>query len=92
VAKQIKLDRSIVADVDRSDRACATARSLLGLAHDLGLSVVAEGVERPTQSDALIELGCELAQGFALGLPVWPEDLTVELCSVRSGLGESGAP
>ncbi len=92
VAKQIKLDRSIVADVDRNDRARATARSLLGLAHDLGLSVVAEGVERSAQADVLTDLGCDLAQGFALGLPVWPDDLIGELYSVRSGSGESGVP
>ena len=49
----------------------------LALAADLGLQVVAEGVESCQQRAALMELGCELAQGYLFGLPVPIQELTL---------------
>jgi EAL domain-containing protein (putative c-di-GMP-specific phosphodiesterase class I) len=83
-ASQLKLDRSLVADIDRDPRARSTARTLISLAADLGLLVVAEGVERPAQRDTLRDVGCSFAQGFALGLPAWADDLAPELCATGS--------
>ncbi|MBI2708206.1 MAG: EAL domain-containing protein [Actinobacteria bacterium] len=64
-ARQLKIDRSFVADLDsgtRRDRAIVSAS--LVLARDLGLTSVAEGVETESQARALVQLGCDLAQGF----------------------------
>ena len=45
-------------------------RLVVETAHALGLTVTAEGVERPNQLTALAELGCDAVQGFLLGVPV----------------------
>ena len=65
----LKLDRSFVAGLDEDGRDRAVVGSMVSLAHALGLVVVAEGVERLTQLDVLVELGCDAAQGFLLQPP-----------------------
>jgi diguanylate cyclase (GGDEF)-like protein len=66
----VKIDRSFIADVldDPDDLALATA--IIAMAHSLGMTVVAEGVEQEGQYALLRERGCDLAQGFWLGHPV----------------------
>jgi EAL domain-containing protein (putative c-di-GMP-specific phosphodiesterase class I) len=44
-------------------------RSIISMAHATGLHAVAEGIERPGQRSALVELGCDLGQGYLLGSP-----------------------
>ncbi len=75
----IKVDRSFVADVadDRRDR--AIVRGVLSLAADFGLTVIAEGVEREAQADALIALGCTAAQGFLFAPALPPDEFTALL-------------
>ena len=53
--------------------------STVQLAHGLGLHVVAEGVEDEETLTALVEVGCDLVQGFLLGRPVAPEILAARL-------------
>jgi EAL domain-containing protein (putative c-di-GMP-specific phosphodiesterase class I) len=48
-------------------------KSIIGLAHDLGMDVVAEGAETEKDAKELYELGCEYAQGFAFGEPMSAE-------------------
>jgi diguanylate cyclase (GGDEF)-like protein len=66
----LKIDKSFVHGgvADTADR--AILRSIIALAHDLGLSVIAEGVETEEQYLMLHELGCELVQGFGLHPPL----------------------
>jgi diguanylate cyclase (GGDEF)-like protein len=74
----LKLDRAFIAtDVDtRKGRGLmAVAQATLNLARNMGLRVVAEGVETPAQLALLHSLHCELAQGFLLGWPVAPQAL-----------------
>lgn len=66
----LKLDRALTAAVVGDLRARAVMRSTVAMAHDLGLVVVAEGVERIGQRDALRRLGCQLGQGWLFGRPV----------------------
>lgn len=71
VADVLKIDRSFVAGIDdvaAHDRAIVAAVVALGDA--LGFSVVAEGVETASQRDVLVELGCELAQGYWFSHPL----------------------
>jgi EAL domain-containing protein (putative c-di-GMP-specific phosphodiesterase class I) len=65
----LKIDRSFVAEIDRSPQDLAIVRAVIDVAHAFGYGVVAEGVERPEQLAALRGLGCELAQGFLLAKP-----------------------
>jgi diguanylate cyclase (GGDEF)-like protein len=69
-ADELKLDRSLTADVDRDERAAAIVRHTAALAHDLGLSLVAEGVEDLATGRRLADLGCDVAQGYAIARPM----------------------
>ncbi len=60
----MKVDRSFIAGLSSDPTSQALVRSLIGLAHDLGLVVVAEGVESKAQRDWLIDMGCDQYQGF----------------------------
>jgi diguanylate cyclase (GGDEF)-like protein/PAS domain S-box-containing protein len=66
---QLKIDRSLIATLDEQDRDASIVAAVISFAHALGLSVTAEGIERPDQLESLIELGCEYGQGFLLGPP-----------------------
>lgn len=71
----VKLDRSLTAALTSDPTALAVVRAVLHLAGDLGLEVVAEGVETTAQRELLVELGCRTAQGFLWSPPVPAEDL-----------------
>jgi diguanylate cyclase (GGDEF)-like protein/PAS domain S-box-containing protein len=70
----VKIHRTLVAGMGREPGAFEIVKALVGLAHSLGLEVIAEGVETATQLDHLELLGCEFAQGFYLSAPLRPED------------------
>jgi diguanylate cyclase (GGDEF)-like protein len=65
----LKIDRAFTAGLDVDANQVRFVRALLALAHDLGLDVVAEGVERPAQLALLRDLGCEMVQGWLLARP-----------------------
>ena len=66
----IKLDRIFIQSIHESASACTLARAAIDMAHALGKSVVAEGVELPEQLALLIEMGCDVVQGYHLSAPV----------------------
>jgi diguanylate cyclase (GGDEF)-like protein/PAS domain S-box-containing protein len=65
----IKIDRSFVRQTGKSSRA-VVLRSIIALAHDLGMDVVADGVETESDAIELYQLGCAFAQGHAFGRPI----------------------
>ncbi|MFF3866975.1 putative bifunctional diguanylate cyclase/phosphodiesterase [Micromonospora sp. NPDC001898] len=67
---ELKVDRSFVIRMADSPEAAAIVRATVGLAHELGLRVVAEGVETAEQRLALAELGCTAAQGYHFFKPM----------------------
>jgi diguanylate cyclase (GGDEF)-like protein len=69
-ARQLKIDRSFVDELDASDDARSVVEAVIRLAHALGLRVVAEGVERIAQHDILVALGCDELQGFLYAKPM----------------------
>ena len=76
----IKIDQSFVRTTSRGTRP-VILRSIIALAHDLGMEVVAEGAETDSDAVELYQLGCEYAQGFAFGEPMTSEaarDLLVD--------------
>ena len=70
----IKIDRSFVAGIEDPTTVAVTS-SIIELAHTLGLSVVAEGVEELAQAETLRDLGCRIAQGFLWSRPVAEDEL-----------------
>jgi len=66
---RIKIDRSFVSALGRAGRSLAVVRAVIGLAHGLGLPVLAEGVETSEQLAALVKEGCNEMQGFLIGRP-----------------------
>jgi diguanylate cyclase (GGDEF)-like protein/PAS domain S-box-containing protein len=69
----IKIDQSFVRTTARGTRP-VILRSIISLAHDLGMEVVAEGAETDSDAVELYQLGCEYAQGFAFGEPMSAEE------------------
>jgi len=67
---KLKLDRNFVTDIDTNPIHAKIVRAVIGLGHSLGLSVVAEGVDRPDQLALLRAEGCDEAQGFLFGAPM----------------------
>jgi EAL domain-containing protein (putative c-di-GMP-specific phosphodiesterase class I) len=65
----IKIDQSFVRTTTRGTRP-VILKSIIALAHDLGMDVVAEGAETDSDAVELYQLGCEYAQGFAFGEPM----------------------
>ena len=72
----LKIDRGLVADIVDRDRDRIVVRALIGLARELGLKIVAEGVETPDQLALLNDWGCDLYQGFLGSVPLSHEELT----------------
>jgi len=75
----LKIHQSFIAGVGVSPEDTSMVGAMVELGHALGLDVVAEGVETEAQLDLLRELGCDAAQGYAVGCPVSEEELDAQL-------------
>lgn len=71
----LKIDRSFVEQLEDAPEDRAIVESIVALGRNLGLGVVAEGIERPGQAIELASLGCNLAQGFLYAKPLDPADV-----------------
>jgi len=72
---EVKVDRSFVGTMHTNEKNRTIVRSTIDLGHNLGLSVVAEGIENREAWDLLGNLGCDLAQGYFLARPLPAEDV-----------------
>jgi len=84
---EIKIDRSFVSALASDPDSGAIVRSAVGLGHNLGLRVVAEGLQDRAAEAILIEAGCDAAQGFLVGRPTAERDMT-DLLLAHSGLAK----
>jgi EAL domain-containing protein (putative c-di-GMP-specific phosphodiesterase class I) len=66
----LKLDRSLLINIEHNERAQSIIKAIIHLAHDLALSTVAEGVENEDQLDILRDIGCDVAQGYFFSKPL----------------------
>ena len=87
--ERIKIDRSFVSNITSNPGDAAIARAVVGMAHSLNMSVIAEGVETEGQLGYLRAIGCEEIQGYYFSRPL-PEDEFVAL--LRDGRGIMPAP
>lgn len=71
----IKIDRSYIANIETDRQSLAIVSSVLQLGRELGVKVVAEGVETESQLAALRDAGCDIVQGFVYGHPGVPEEM-----------------
>lgn len=81
---ELKVDKSFVLNMSTDESDASIVRATVGLAHDLGLEVVAEGVEDQTAQDVLEGLGCEFIQGYHFARPMPGEDLTPMLIESKA--------
>jgi diguanylate cyclase (GGDEF)-like protein len=72
--QELKIDRSFVMNLDRDDDDLNIVRSTIDMAHHMGLSVVAEGVETESVAGKLKSLGCDAAQGYLFSRPLGADD------------------
>ncbi len=85
-ATELKIDRTFVTDIAACDRDRAIVRSTIDLARNLGLTVVAEGIETEQALECLVAEGCRLGQGFLFSRPLPADELTPALAAAF-GLG-----
>ena len=71
---RLKIDRSFVDKMDKDSKSLAIVKTILMLGENLGIEVVAEGIETETQFDMLRSLGCRLGQGYLFSRPVEAKD------------------
>jgi EAL domain-containing protein (putative c-di-GMP-specific phosphodiesterase class I) len=76
---KLKIDKSFVMDMENNDNDAVIVRSTIELAHNLGLKVIAEGVETRAAWDTLTILGCDSSQGYLMGKPIPADKLEVWL-------------
>ncbi len=81
----VKIDQAFIADVDRSRDCRLIIQSITDLAHGLGLSVTAEGVETLEQLRLVHELGCDVVQGYLISPPLEPKSLKPWKAKFRRG-------
>ncbi len=74
----LKIDHLFVDGVDHNPQDAAIARSIISLGNELGMLVIAEGIETSAQQAALQRLGCELGQGFRFGKPTPAGEVPIE--------------
>jgi len=74
-ASILKIDRSFVMQPTESTKASSIVQAIITMAHTLGHTVVAEGVETEQQLEGLLELDCDLYQGYLLSPPVSPDKI-----------------
>lgn len=81
----LKIDGSLVRSLDSSQRHRTVVRRIVDMSRDLGVRVVAEGVETAAQARRLRDAGCRVAQGFLFGRPLEPAEFEQSLTSAPRG-------
>ncbi len=66
----LKIDQSFIQDIERSPGSRTITKSIVVMAHELGLKAIAEGIETPQQAEFLRDIGCDFGQGFLFSRPL----------------------
>jgi EAL domain-containing protein (putative c-di-GMP-specific phosphodiesterase class I) len=89
--RELKIDKSFAMDMLKNPAHAAIVKSIIDLAHNLNLRVVAEGMDTPEIHQALSGLGCDIAQGFGIAKPMPIDMLHLWLDPMRSNNHKSEA-
>jgi len=89
---EIKIDRSFVSGLATDPDSGAIVRAAVGLGHNLGLRVVAEGLQDRAAEAILLDAGCDAAQGFLVGRPMDEPEVTALLLEHFALIKLEGAP
>jgi hypothetical protein len=87
----IKIDPGLLGAPDSEDRRLLVLEAVVKLAHDLKLSVVAEGIEMEEQAERLAEIGCDYGEGYHIGPPVTARQVTEALGDLPYSAGAKGS-
>lgn len=71
----VKIDKSFIDSIHTHQRDAAVVKAVIDLAHAIGLTVVAEGIEHQAQHDLLLQMGCDCAQGFHFAEPAGAREI-----------------
>lgn len=82
-AQELKIGKTFIQNISADQRDALLVRSTIDLAHGLGMSVVAEGVETPAAFALLASMGCDMAQGFLVSRPATVDELSALLSDER---------
>jgi EAL domain-containing protein (putative c-di-GMP-specific phosphodiesterase class I) len=88
-ATELKIDRSFIREMISKPRDLIMVQRTIEMAHDLGMHVIAEGVETQEQLDILRSNGCDMAQGYLFSRPIPAKDMVNWLQAYRSRLAPS---
>ncbi len=83
---RIKIDSSFVQEMLERSESLAIVRAAIGVSHDMGISMTAEGVETPEQLESLLEEGCSVIQGFLFSCPQPGADIARTVEEIRGRL------
>jgi diguanylate cyclase (GGDEF)-like protein/PAS domain S-box-containing protein len=75
----LKIDKSFIDEVPASRGDCAIVKTIIDLAHNLNMKIVAEGIEKPEQAKFLLANGCYIGQGFYYSSAVTAEELALQI-------------
>jgi predicted signal transduction protein with EAL and GGDEF domain len=87
----IKIDPGLLDPADSGDRQLRVLQAVVKLAHDLELSVVAEGIETEDHAERLADIGCDYGEGYHIGPPVTAKQVTEALGDLPYSAGARGS-
>ena len=82
---ELKIDKSFVIDMAKNKDCAVIVNSIIDLGHNLGLKVIAEGIEDLRTMEMLKTKGCDFGQGYLMGRPMAAEELPAWLAAWRKG-------
>ena len=85
-ADAVKIDKSLIGGISTNNRSITLVRSIINMAHEMGYTVVAEGIESEAEYNMLRSMGCDEGQGYYISKPVAPDDIPRKLAlEMRAG-------
>jgi EAL domain-containing protein (putative c-di-GMP-specific phosphodiesterase class I) len=79
---KLKIDRSFIIDIDKKAKSAVLVKTIIAMAQNLDLEVLAEGVENLEEANTLQMLGCDKIQGYVYSKPLTATDLATYIASI----------